>query len=617
MGRTALLQIEVHTPHGAAVSGADVRVTGGAEERSAVEVAAGAYRVEIPEPGDYALRVARAEGPGGFEHRPLEATLRVTPEEGRARVEIALAAADGGAPAGAAGIGEVREEDGIHTLPVTLDYVWFTPIGYPPTLGNRVDLLVDGEESWAAVAEALEGARRTIHLTTWIYQPSAELRRPHPLAEPHERSPLTAQRMLEERARAGAVVRLLLWDAPLLSPPGELRRAKNEEGARFQVLEEANPTRRPLLDEQWRITNGILGRFPIGSYHQKTAVFDGRIGFCGGMNIKENDWDTRRHQLFDPRRCAFSRPASFRKAVTGREQRPDHLPRHDFMARVEGPAVAHLEENFLERWNRLLDREAGSNVAARATPVEPPAPPPPVAGGSQVQVVRTMPARLPASGEVPALPAERGILDVYLRAIAAARRLIYIEDQYFRSTYVSDAIAAQIRAFPELAVVVLTSERQANDIVARGWARECFERVRRALPGFELHALRVGGEDCDGRWALVEVDNHAKLLIVDDRFLLVGSCNVNDRGFDFEGEIDVAVADPALARRVRVDLWREHLDDDARLCGDITVDLAVWRERAERNRAYHPEQASGPPAGHVFPFVPRGRRWMLVGPAVV
>ncbi len=637
MTSRVLLEIQVRTPHGAPVEGATVVLSQGGAERAAAEAAPGAYRVEIREPGDYELTISRGDAPGGFEHRSLRAALRCMPEGGAMRVAAGAAQRPGGeagrggeAGPGAegieghpgaresepeiGGIGEIREEGGRHVVPVILDYLWFTHVGYPPTLGNKVDVLVDGEEAWASVAEALRGARASIHLTTWIYQPTTELTRPDPLTEPEQRAGLTAQRVLEERAKAGVIVRLLLWDAPILTPPGELLRA-SEDGDHFQVLEESNPTRVPLLDESWRITNGILGRLPIGSYHQKTAIIDERIGFCGGMNIKENDWDSREHLLFEPRRCAFSRPAAHRAAVAARAARPDHPPRHDFMARVEGPSAAHLAENFRERWNRLLEQERGGRAAARATPVEaPPAQPP--AGSMAAQVVRTMPARL-GEDEGATIPAERGIIDVYLRAIAAARRLIYVEDQYFRSTYVSDAIAAALVARPEIALVVLTSEKQANDIIGRGWARECFERIRRVRPDFELHALRVGATDSEGNVALAEVDNHAKLLIVDDRFLLVGSCNVNDRGFDFEGEIDVAVADAALARRVRVDLWREHLGGDARLGADLETDLAVWREHAERNRSFDPEQAGGPPASHVFPFVPRGRRWLLFGPDVV
>lgn len=606
MGRApARLQMEIRTPHAAPVTGARARVTAAATEILAEEIADGVYELELPDPGDYLLTVARDGDAGSLDLRPLQAQIRYALEGERLAVTPARPLP--GASALGSRIGaavEIAEQ--AFRIPVTLDYVWFTPVGYPPTLGNRVDLLVDGEQAWAGVAEALAGAIRSIHLTTWIYQPTAELVRPDPLRDPEERERHTAQRVLEERARAGATVRFLLWDAPVLRLPGQLRRAAAEDGVFFQVLEEPNPTRMPLLGPSWRITNELLGSFPIGSFHQKSVIVDSRVGFCGGMNIKENDWDTREHAVFDPRRCAFTRPAAARALVAGHVARPDYPPRHDFMARVEGPAVAHLEANFRERWNRLLADDAGAGAPRPGAPLPEPSPQPP-AGSSQVQVVRTMPE--PSR--------ERGIRDVYLRAVSQARRLIYIEDQYFRSTLVSDAIVEALRASPDLEVVVLTAERQANELLAGGWSYTCFSRIRRQAPRFELYTLRSAARDREGRVALQDVDNHAKLLIVDDRFLLVGSCNVNDRGFEYEGELDVAVADADLARRARVDLWREHLGGDPRLSGDIAEDLAIWREHAELNRAYDPQTAADLPTSNVFPFMPRSRRWVLVGPHVV
>ena len=96
-----------------------------------------------------------------------------------------------------------------------------------------------------------------------------------------------------------------------------------------------------------------------------------------------------------------------------------------------------------------------------------------------------------------------------------------------------------------------------------------------------------------------EVDIHAKLLMVDDVFLTLGSCNIHDRGFELEAEINLAVVDPALVRATRLRLWREHLADDARLTGDIENDVQIWHQHADRNRA---EITSG--ASNVVPFVP-------------
>jgi phosphatidylserine/phosphatidylglycerophosphate/cardiolipin synthase-like enzyme len=169
---------------------------------------------------------------------------------------------------------------------------------------------------------------------------------------------------------------------------------------------------------------------------------------------------------------------------------------------------------------------------------------------------------------------------------------------------VSEAIAAAAQANPSLAVVVVTNRSQADGLLTAGWSRDAFERIQSALPDFELHQLRAHGVDHEGKRRLEDVYIHAKLLIVDDEFLLVGSCNANDRGFEYEGEIDIAVADAALVGPFRVDLWRGHLGGDPRLTGDIPKDVSVWKGHAERNRLYEMDDAA-PPESLVFPFTPR------------
>jgi phosphatidylserine/phosphatidylglycerophosphate/cardiolipin synthase-like enzyme len=94
---------------------------------------------------------------------------------------------------------------------VVLDYKWFTPIGFPPTLGNRVELLVDGEDGWGSVARSIAEARETIRIVTWVYDPRMELLRPDPLSNPASRVTNTIHQMLGRRAADGVLVQLLLW----------------------------------------------------------------------------------------------------------------------------------------------------------------------------------------------------------------------------------------------------------------------------------------------------------------------------------------------------------------------------------------------------------------------
>jgi len=645
------LLLSVRDPHGRPVAGARVQLAGGGQLATGVEAAPGSYGVPLPVPGDYQLRVGRFGHADGMDHRTLRQTLFLTWHGDR--LELRALRPRNGDGSRIATIAPLADDGTSFRVDIVLDYLWFTPIGTPPERGNEVRLLVDGEAGWGEVADAVEQAERSVHLTTWWYQPTTELRRPDPLLPKTERRQHTVHHLLSGRAAAGVTVRLLLWDVPVLPMQGDARKAARTDHDNFEVMQEANETETRLLDdgqhpeepggvpprprrgepprgvvgpeatkerrancdEGWRgepggvppwktLLSAALGAWHIGSFHQKTVIVDDSLGFCGGMNLRENDWDRRKHAPFDAHRVSFGRPAAFRRRVRKALQLPDHRPRHDYIARLRGPAVAHLQHNFQERWNHLLATDA--RYSDKATPVPDPRPPP-AAGPAAVQVVRTMPAPYGPEGA-----SERGILDVYLRAIAAARRLIYIEDQYFRSTHVSDAIADAVRAWPDLQVIVVTQASYADDALAGGWTQECFERIRARRPGFELHTLRVLDRPASGSASLDEIDNHAKLMIVDDIFLTVGSANINDRGFEYEGEINLAVVDRDLVAATRLDIWREHLTDDARLSGDLDHDIAVWREHAEANRRFDLD-ADDSPRSHVFPFVPQVERQVWLG----
>lgn len=593
-----IVELGVKTPHGAVVQGAFVRVIGAPGSISVRERRPGRYRFLVSPGEDYEIII---EGPKqGFEFQTYRGILHISAAD--QKCVLIRGESTEFVPASSVLAEEIKgktifrkEQRKRQDLDVVLDYKWFTPIGFPPTLGNRVELLVDGEDGWANVARAIESARETIRIATWVYDPQMELLRPEPLADPPARVLNTVHRMLQRRASEGVLVQLLLWDPPLLPLPRETKNAARSAMDGFEVLSEKNPTPFTIFQEKHEIPNLVVGGWPIGSYHQKTVVCDGRVGFCGGMNLKQNDWDTRLHRIFDPARCRFSRPGAFRRRVRDLAEPADHPPRHDFMARIEGPSVAHIEENFRQRWNRLINR--GVLHAENSTPVEMPSLGM-EAGSSAVQVVRTMPAPLE----------ERGIRDVWLRAIRAARKLIYIEDQYFRSVAISEAIAAAIQKTPALQVIVITSEMHANQPITGQWSRVCFDIIGAVRPEFNLFALHVIGTDCHGNRSVLRIDNHGKLLIVDDTFLMVGSCNVNDRGLDYEGECNLAIVDPEFVIRARQDLFHDYLDADPRLGWSLENDVRIFQEHAVANREGGPRSHVHP---FVVPFVPRPRKRLI------
>ncbi len=593
--------LRLRTPHGAPVTGAQVTLASnhGAQSVSELPGRPGRYRFTLDEPGGHQLTVKRLADEDGFDHRTLRGSFFYTPA-GTGRPVLKLIR---GRDRGGSRLQRARWTGRRFRIDAVLDYLWFTPAGTPPTTGNQLDLLIEGEEGWGAIADAIEQAEHTVHLTTWSYQPTLECRRQDPLASRQQREAHTMHELLEAAGARGATVRLLVWDAPVIQQPKEARQAARDRHDNFEVLEQANPTEVPIANEEhmgW--FNDLFGGFRIGSYHQKTVIIDDQLGFAGGMNMRENDWDTRKHKLFDPRRARFDRRPSFRKKVKDLLETPDYPPRHDFFTRVRGPAVKHLAENFQDRWNLCIDSGEDHGGRWHATKVDHLPEDLPRPGSTQVQVVRTMPAPFN----------EKGILDTHLRAIEKARKLIYIDDQYFRSTLVSNAIADAVRRWPELNVVAVTNQNKADSVVGGSWARACFERIQGRKEDFRLYALKCWEVDAKGKGHLVEVDNHSKLLIVDDRFMSIGSCNVNDRGFEYEGELNLAIFDPDLVRRERTRLWRDLLGGSGAISGDIDADSALWSQAADHNARFE-ETQQGTPMGLVFPFEPQRGEPLVTG----
>jgi phosphatidylserine/phosphatidylglycerophosphate/cardiolipin synthase-like enzyme len=473
----------------------------------------------------------------------------------------------------------VRLCDSPEDPPLTIVvYDWFTREGTPPRAGNKAEVLVDGAQTWQTVFRDMQAAKKDIRIATWLCRPDIELVRPESLSvtEPAERKQYRFGQLLEDKARQGVLARLLIWGmtyTPVLNK--WLRRWHWTPDDRIEIMEQDHP----LL---------------IGSYHQKTMTIDGRIGYCGGMNIKENDWDTTAHPVFDPRRNPHRTKKAFRQLVRDKKTHTKFLPRHDLTIRFEGPVVQDLSLNFTERWNQCvcsqrttirgriwiwIRKQLGHRPAQRLIPDPASQIPAPPAGDQLAQVARTTPC------------GEEGILDLYRRAIRNARRYIYIENQYFRSTTVAEELRDACIKNPNLHLIAVVwpikdGKRSCFD-PSSYWTARTQDIIREGYPNFRLTRLLSVDRCARGRVQYVPVDVHAKVLIVDDEWLTVGSANINKRGFKYEAEINAAILDKKTARDLRIRLMAEHLkipacEAESKL-DDVDTAFRLWEDHCRAN----------------------------------
>jgi phosphatidylserine/phosphatidylglycerophosphate/cardiolipin synthase-like enzyme/uncharacterized membrane protein YdjX (TVP38/TMEM64 family) len=300
----------------------------------------------------------------------------------------------------------------------------------------------------------------------------------------------------------------------------------------------------PTLKLGWRTHRRVHFRLdkqhPVGaSHHQKIVVIDDALAFVGGIDLAIRRWDTPAHYPSDPRR------------VDPRGQ--PYPPVHDVQMAVDGEAAAALGELVRERWWRATGRRLDVTLQPRNDPW--PRSLTPDLENASVAIARTQPA-------YNGMPEVREVEALYLDAIAAARRSIYIEAQYFTSTVIGNALAQRL-AEPAGPEVILVLPREGS-----GWLEQRTMSVLRARLLRRLRAadhfqrLRVYypvvpqlGDGC--------INVHSKLLVVDETLVRIGSANLADRSMGLDTECDLAIE---AGGEVRIERAIAHLRN--RLLGE-------------------------------------------------
>ncbi|MCR5877401.1 phospholipase D-like domain-containing protein [Phenylobacterium sp. J367] len=378
---------------------------------------------------------------------------------------------------------------------------------------DRAAVILDMADYFTAAKAAMLKARRSIHLLNWAFDPDTLFEpQPHPEPKGGGRDDDTRigpflKRLSEEKPDLD--IRILCWKASL-----PISATQN-----FFTLKDRHCFAGSSVNMK------LDGRLPFGaSHHQKMIVIDDRVAFCGGGDIAPDRWDTACHEDHDPRR--------FRK------KGKCYPSRHELMSAVEGPPAAALGELFRDRWVRAT----GEALAPVESP--PKASPWPACLKAEFQGVRTGLSRTQSAfQDAPELRENEAL---FLALIAGAKRLIYIENQYMTSPIMAEALAARLEE-PDGPEVVLVSTLHCPswfDQMTMDRTRSAFmKRLELANKHRRLHAFCP--VTAEGNIIIV----HAKLAIIDDDLVRIGSTNLNNRssGFDTECDLSIEAAPPQAA----------------------------------------------------------------------
>ncbi|KAA1188382.1 hypothetical protein F0M18_17950 [Pseudohalioglobus sediminis] len=403
---------------------------------------------------------------------------------------------------------------------------------------DQVGFAVDGENYYRALRESIIGARHSVFLVGWDIHSQLRLVR----EKTGDGYPTTLAALLEQCVHENPELQIyiLCWDFAMI----------------YTLEREFFPRYKLQWKSHDRIHFCLDGAHPAGgSQHQKFAVIDDSVAFAGGLDISKWRWDTREHRANDPRRVD-----------------PDgntYPPFHDVNMTVSGDAARALGQLARERWAAVDGCEpapAADNPNAECWPESLP----PRLQQVEVAIALTR----PEWGEHSAL---HQIEQLYVDSIERAEKLIYIENQYLSSHRIGEALVASLQREQGPEIVIIMPHETG------GWLEQHTMDVLRCrllgkLRDADTHGRLRAFSVRVSRDEAVYVMIHSKTMIIDDRFVRIGSSNLSNRSMGLDSECDLAITDTEDERckevitAFRRELLAEHLAVDPQTLAEAEQD---------------------------------------------
>ncbi len=405
-----------------------------------------------------------------------------------------------------------------------------TPSVWRYAMADRAHVVIDAADYFELMHEVMCKARQRVFLIGWDFDTRILLsagRRWWSPRRKKERFP----------ARLGSFILWLAHRTPQL----EIRLLK------WNVAFVKSLARGTMVIDliRWGMSRSIDFKFdsahPVGcSHHQKIVVVDDKLAVCGGIDMTTDRWDTREHVHDDKRR----------RRPTGRH----YGPWHDITMMMEGEVAQALGELGRDRW-----ATAGGGKMPACKPQD--ETPWPESLNAEFRNVEIGIARTRSAWADCEQVSE--IENLFVEQIARAKRFVYAETQYFASRRIAEAICQRLVEPdpPEFLII--------NPLTADGW----LEQV--AMDSARVELVRaIQAIDHKRRFHIfvpytsggTPIYVHAKLTVIDDEVLRIGSANMNNRSMGLDSECDVFIdgARPAnthvgpLITRLRHSLLAEH-----------------------------------------------------------
>jgi phosphatidylserine/phosphatidylglycerophosphate/cardiolipin synthase-like enzyme len=403
----------------------------------------------------------------------------------------------------------------------------------------RAALLIDMEAYFDAAMDAMSRAKHCVHLLNWAFEASTHFH-PQPGGGGKE-SDRIGNFLIALAKNPHIDVRVLCWKSAM------------PVAATQHFF--------PFVDRRvfagTRVKFVLDGKLPIGAcHHQKMIVIDDALAFCGGGDIGPDRWDTPKHLDDDPRR------------EKTRRDNKCFDSRHEVMGLVDGAAAVALGALFRDRWLR-----ATGETLTPCPPVRSPKWPgkiKPTFKDIDVGLSRTAAAWR-------TYPEVKENVALHVAAIRAAKSCIYMESQYFTSPLIARELAKRLAEANGPEVILVSTEHSPSY-----FDQMTMDRTRLTF----IQTLRRA--DHHGRFRAyspvttlgLTIIVHAKLTIIDDVLLRIGSANINNRslGFDTECDLSLEASGPgSAANRAEIIRLRNKLLAHWLGCVEAPMEQAIQR----------------------------------------
>lgn len=344
---------------------------------------------------------------------------------------------------------------------------------------SRFEILTNAEQFYPAMLDAIAGARQTINMECYMFQPDETGR--------------AFMNLMMERARAGVIV-TLVFDAV-----GSFRFGRSE----IRELREAGCHVELYQRVKWYRLARLNNRT-----HRELLIVDGRVAFIGGAGVGDQ-W-------------AFGERGKRRW--------------RDTMARVTGPVVSSVQGVFAENWTECCGEILCGPEYFPALEK---------CGNTSAILIKSSPADRATACRV-----------VFQMLIESAGRQIRITTPYFLpDRSLRQALVASAERGVRIDIIVPGSHTDQR------WVRLVSRRTYKELlqAGIRIYEYRAGM-------------THAKVLSVDDLWVVLGTTNFDNRSFEHNDEVNVAIRDEATSGRLTADFQQ-----DLESCEQITLD--AWERR--------------------------------------